>query len=152
MEIIELITNEQQIGKEIYFIYGDEEISENILSDLLDTIRNDELKFIPESLIKDYGDDDKSSHQDFPLYNIKDSKYLVITGVTQYNFDLGFIKSLTGGDGYFCNFSKRIIYTQAPKLIIFCDNDPTDYLVELGEQQETAFLKRTKVVENGILL
>ena len=152
MNIIEHITNEQRTDQKIYFIYGDEEISENILSDLLDAIDDDELKFVPETLIKNYGDDDKSGHQDFPLYNIKDSKYLVVTGVTQYNnFDLWFIKSLVGGDGYFCNFCKGIVYTHPPKLIIFCDNDPTDYLGGL-EEHDRAFLRRTKVVENGILL
>ena len=135
-QIIEDIIASGDRRKNFYFVYGDEEISERILIDLLDRV-GDDLKFIPESLIK-------GGENEFPLHNIKDAKYLVVTGVTECsNLDKGFVKSLVGGDQFWCSVSHNVISTQAPTIIIFCDNDPTDYLVT---EQDIGFLHRLKVV------
>lgn len=135
-----------ELRKEFYFVYGDDEISKNILSELLNIV-GDDLKFVPESLIK-------GGEKEFPLHNIKDAKYLVITGVTKYDdFNKGFIKSLIGGDDFWCSVSHKIISTQKPTIIIFCENDPSDYIVTIQDKGfDQGFLHRLKIVEDGILV
>ena len=137
-QIIKCIVDEHQM-KTIYYVYGEEEISQVILSKLLDAV-GDEVVFVPESLIK--GD------KKYPLYNIKNAKYLVITGVIRCDvFDTGFMKSLVGGDSFFCPVSGRIITTKSPKIIIFFDKKPLDY-----KENDNGFLFRLKCVENGKLI
>ena len=140
-KLLETITKNPHENK-IYFVYGDENISENLLSYLLTAV-GDKLQFIPESLIKENG-------LTFPLHNIEHAKYLVVTGVKRYDdIDKGFLKMLSGGDPQYDNISHRIVKPGPMKIIIFCDNDPNEYFASL---HDVGFICRMSVIENGILI
>lgn len=152
-QIVRQVIKQVTDGKhKIYFVFGFgdkdmyEEISDRILINLVDVL-GDDIKFIPKSLIKDGNLD---FQEKFPMHNIKDAKYLLVTGVTEYNdLDKGFIKSLVDGDEFYCGASYRNVSTQRPKIIIFWDKDPSDYLCE---ETSLGFLHRLKCIENGIIL
>ena len=128
--------------KQIIFIHGDEDKCDRIFDNLVERAGND-LKFIPESLIK-------GESKTFPFHNIETAKYLAVTGVTTYDdIDKGLLKSLCSGDDQYDNISHRIVSLQGPKIIIFCDNDPSDYFVSCDD---TGFLHRLNIIEDGILV
>lgn len=133
---IKNIINEDE--KKFYFVYGDEDISDRLFRLLIANV-GDDIQFIPESLLK--GETDT-----FPFHNIKTAKYLVATEISFYdNIDTCFLKGRSGGDEIFDHVSHEILNIKRQKIIIFCDNDPSNYL----KIRDIGFRSRCNVIEDG---
>ncbi len=136
-----IIDDETQ--QKVFLVFGDEDISDALFWFLMNEVGND-LKFIPESLIK-------GGEEDYPLYNIKDAKYLVIKGLSRYDdIKESFVKQLTGGDEMYDHVSHTLICPPRPKIIIFCDEEPFDYLGSFTTN-DLAWLYRIRSVDNGYM-
>ncbi len=90
---------DERYTKKIIFVHGNEDKCDWIFHNLVERAGND-IKFIPESLIKGTWDADYT----FPFHNIETAKYLVVSGITKYDdLNKGQLKSLSGSDDIYGN-------------------------------------------------